>query len=124
MFKFAWQLNFTGRVIEKTSASIRDAWNYTGDMMNANIHWQTANPKEMADFLLRSEMQVAISLNTVEEIDNWILNAGKGEYACYGKTGVHRSILRHVRTYHKQKIIQLFQKRQNETTLYLMRKAK
>lgn len=129
LFKFAWRLNFTGRMIEQTRCTFYAGWNYAGEAMERMPNWTDAHPRNVADFQIKTDMQTMKKVNTVEEIDKWVEAAEHGEYVIYGNVaGVRRipsDMMRAARTHEGLERVQLFQKRQSDASFnYLMRRVK
>lgn len=129
LFTFAWRLNFTGRMIERTRCTIRTGWNYAGDTMQRMPAWTDAHPRNVADFQIKTDMQTMKQVNTIEEIDKWIETANHGEYVIYGSfsDGLRRmsaNIMKAARVHEGFGRVQLFQKRAPDASInYLMRRT-
>jgi hypothetical protein len=54
MFVFAWRLNFTGRMIEKTHCTIKTGWNRSKKAQDNSPFWHDAKPGEYADHMIET----------------------------------------------------------------------
>lgn len=129
MFEFAWRLNFTGRMIEKTRCTIKNGWQFAKETQEKMPYWFDAKPSDVADFQIKTGLQAMKKLNTKKEIDKFVQSSEPGEIACYGVSDEHRRPLRymieHANGYMQKNIVQLFQKRQPDGSFhYLIRKAR
>ena len=54
LFEFAWRLNFTGRMIEKTQCTIKTGWKRSKKAQDNSPFWSDAKPGEYADHMIAS----------------------------------------------------------------------
>ena len=129
LFNFAWRLNFTGRMIEKTRCTVKDGWQYSKEAQEQSLFWTQAKPSEFADFKIEMDLKTMNNVKTKEELDEWFQSAQPGEIAVYGIANEHRRpprpMMDHANGYRQRNQVQLFQKKQqNGEFHYLIRKAK
>lgn len=128
MFKFAWKLNFTGRMIEKTRCSFATGWQYAGETYESNPHMLDAKPSEVADYQIRTQLCMDVYTSTGKKLSRWFEDAEHGEIACCGTFTEFRQPLgttvKTAKKFQKSGNAMLFQKRRVDGAIdFLIRKV-